>query len=166
MKLVRNGMSFVMLFLVLTLMSVSVCFAGIPESEIGIGGITFHASADYVKNIYGEPDNVTTTYNHALWSGKIDNYYYGDSFQIVLRNDQVIWLGSTANNGLATPAGIKVGMKASTLTDVYATGKAYRDRYGNVESYYYRSDDDEYKGLKFTVNRNGIITGIYAGLFD
>ena len=104
MKLVRKGISSVMLFLVLTLMSVSVCFASIPESEIGIGGITFHASADYVKSIYGEPDNVTTTYNHVLWSGKIDNYYYGDSFHIVLRNDQVIWLGSTANNGLATPA--------------------------------------------------------------
>jgi len=153
-------------FFLLLLMSISICSASIEVTEIGIGGIPYHASADYIKSIYGEPDNVTTTHNHALWSGKIDNYYYGDSFQIVLRNDQVIWLGSTANNGLATPAGIKVGMKASMLTDVYATGAPRRDRYGNIISYYYRSIQNEYLGLKFDVDAKGIIKGIYAGQFD
>ena len=166
MKLVRNGMTVVLMVFMLTLMSVSVCFAAIPTSEIAIGGITVGSSADYVKSIYGEPDRITTTYNHALWRGKIDEYYYGDSFHIILSDDKVIWLGTTANNGLATPAGIRVGMKVSTLIDVYGNGKAHRDRYGNICDYYYRSVKSEYSALKFGVDRNGIITAIYAGSFD
>ena len=152
----------IMAFLLLTLMSTAVCFAGVSEDEIGIGGITFHSSADYVKSVYGEPDNIATTYDHPLWGGRIDEYLYGDSFRITLQNGRVIRVDSTANNGLATPAGIKVGMDISSVMDVYGTGRYIASQ----NAYYYRSINDEYLAIKFVVDSNGTVKAIYTGLFD
>lgn len=165
MRIMRSYIT-VLFFLLLSVMSISVCSANLSEDEIAIGGIPYHATADYVKSIYGEPTNMTTTTKHALWTGKIDNYYYGDSFTVIFRNGEVICLGTTADNGLSTPAGIKVGMKASYLVDVYASGKETKNKKGIVTSYFYRSEKDSYTGLRFDVNERGIITAIYAGQFD
>ena len=142
-----------------------VCYAAIAGDGIAIGGIYYHAPASYVTDIYGAPARTASTAAHPLWKGQVDTYYYGDSFQVVLCDGQVVHVTSKDNNGLGTPAGATVGMTEAALTELYGAGEVVTDKAGVVIAHYYGSETDASVGLKASV-RDGIVTELSAGAFD
>lgn len=157
---------FVVLWL-LSMMTVSICAASaVPDSEISIGGIPYGASVDYVKSVYGEPDRVTSSSGSVIYDGPEQYYIYGNSFKLEIGGNKVVHMSTTANNGLGTPAGATVGMNRKILDTLYGSPKnIMRDKNGYITGYYYRSERDNYIGLRFEI-RSGKITAIYAGAFD
>ena len=169
MKITRKLLTSTVLFLLLfTVMPISsICSASsLPLSEISIGGIPYRASADYVKSIYGEPDRVTYPKGSVIYDGQMVYYLYGNSFTVEIGGNQVMHIVTTANNGLGTPAGVTVGMDRKILDSLYGSPKnIIRDQNHNISSYYYRSEQSDYIGVRFDI-RNGKITAIRAGAFD
>lgn len=154
--------AYIFCFIVIT---TGICSASVPDEQVALGGISYQSSSSYVKSIYGEPDRVTSTNNDPLYK-TVEKYYYGNSFLVEFSNSKAVWISISAHNGLATPAGVEVGMKMSTLHDVYGPPtKVARDRNGKVTMYYYGSYKSEYIGLRFDI-KNETITKISAGSFD
>ena len=140
-----------MLIIVLSL-SISICSAAksFNAEQAAIGGIAAGSSTDYIKGIYGEPNKIRIRENHS------ETWYYGDTFQIDFINGKVSSVVSSGNNGLATPAGITVGMKKSKMTSNYGSPQV-TDKYGNRAIYTYQADN----GVKMIfIISNGIISEI------
>lgn len=100
----------------------SCVFAAILDSEFAIGGITIGSSADYVQSIYGEPTHISDKVPNAE-DGYSYSYAYGSSFYIFFdaNTNVVTGIFSTANNGLTTPAGLKLTLDNDTFEN---TGKS------------------------------------------
>ena len=147
-----------MVLLLSSMMFASVCVAAaVSDSEISIGGISYGASADYVKSVYGEPDRVTRSNGSVIYDGPEQYYIYGNSFKVEIGGNKVVHISTTANNGLGTPAGVTVGMDRKILDTLYGSPKnIMRDKNGYITGYYYRSERDNYIGLRFEI-RSGKI---------
>ena len=140
------------------IMLAGTAMASVPTSELSIGGIGIGSSGNYVRSVYGNPDNIKL-YD---WG---ESWTYG-SFELVLEKNAVLSLRSTGNNGLATPAGLAVGMKYSDAYNLY--GKA--DSQGNAQTeivrhpkgcdyhYIYFSSNDM---LMILYTKNNVIKTIY-----
>lgn len=114
------------------------CFArALPSSEFTLGGIcvAYGPTLDDVEASYGEPRFVSSR-------GSTNVYYYGDSVKITTWNfgngpERVNAIEVTANNGWATPAGLTVGMKKSTMVDLYGTTYSEYDKRTGYTTYLY-----------------------------
>ena len=132
----------------------------LSDDEIAIGGISpFTATPEYVRSIYGEPDKLSKGRDPS------GNYYekwlYGDSFEIWFSGENKLGVDVvkiTSANGLATPAGIKVGSRVSEVQDKY--GNPYFPYRGPSGSYRYRGRLD--CDLVFAIS-NGVVVSIGAG---
>lgn len=83
--------------------------AEISLSEIALGGIPLGASPEYLKSVYGEPTRYETGNDSVI-------YNYNDTFRVLFASGKYMyWLKTTANNGIGTPSGIRVGMPESVL---------------------------------------------------
>ena len=102
----------------------NVCFASISVDRIALGGISIDSSLKYVRSIYGSPNHIDSYAKGSCWKLK-----YGDGFFVWASSrgganyekgtyyvDQVI---ADKDNGIATPDGIKVGMKENIIEDTY-----------------------------------------------
>lgn len=100
----------------------SICFASIPRSELALGGVTLFTRFANVQRIYGQPTS-TSYIDCKIWGGTSRFYTqrYGNGSFIVTATDRdgVVSVSTTANNGIGTPAGIKVGMSSGRLSMVY-----------------------------------------------
>ena len=66
------------------------------------------------------------------------SYTYNDTFKVRFYHGADWWAGvveTTANNGIGTPAGVRVGMPASVLSNVYGATPSYNDGGVTVKSY-------------------------------
>ena len=99
------------------------CSARIPESEFVLGYIEIMDNMDKVKKIYGEPFESVAGKVSGHESRWYTHYYgNGDFFVVVSRyknRETVFVVNTTANNGIATKAGIKVGMTKQQLISAY-----------------------------------------------
>lgn len=128
----------------------------LPNEEIAIGGICpYTATPEYVRSIYGEPDKLSKGTDHS--GHYYEHWTYGDSFDIWFWGNEgalvVQIVRTTAANGLAIPAGIKVGSRASEV----------EAKYGKSKSYWYKGSND--CNLSFEV-KNGVVVSIGAGWND
>lgn len=143
----------------------SVCMATVPRSELALGGVTLFTRFANVRQIYGEP--TSTSYEDInIWGGTTRFYtqrYGNGSFSATATNrDGIVSVTTTANNGIGTPSGIKVGMSESRLQMVYGTHDSSwnTDSGDRILSYYEKSNaKGEPDGLQFTI-RNGRIVKI------
>ena len=141
----------------------SIGFAAIPRSELALGGVTLYTRFANVRQIYGEPTR--TSYKDVkIWGGTSRFYtqYYGNgSFSATATNrDGILSVVTNANNGIATPAGIKVGMSARQLLMAYgAQDSKWADQDGNTVLDYH----EKKKGvgtrdaLEFTISDGKIV---------
>ena len=136
---------------VLIAASFAVCSAGrpteIPIREIAIGGIDTLASEEYVRSVYGEPDEITYEPWQRAQPHNQKTFRYGDSFFIVFdADDGRAWrITTTGNNGLATPAGFANGVghffgHTALRQDVYIFPAAGRHRSELCEQLVHRLD--------------------------
>lgn len=129
-------------------------FPYISFDRIAIGGIQPNATNDYVRSVYGEPDEITNRRGTKFYNeGDPDEVWiYGKTFSISFSNGKVYSVISEGDNGLSTPDNIKVGDNETKVISVYGQkGKL---------GYWYRSDN----ACNLTISvKNGKVTRIFAG---
>ena len=89
------------------------------------------------------------------------SYTYNDTFKVRFYHGADWRAGvveTTANNGIGTPAGVRVGMPASVLSNVYGATPSYNDGGVTVKSYAGWGDN---RYLVFRIS-NGKIKSIMA----
>lgn len=126
---------FIAVMVILFSMVGSIGFAAIPRSELALGGVALFTRFANVQQIYGEPTR-TSYEDIKIWGGTIRFYtqYYGNgSFSATATNhDGILSVVTTANNGITTPAGIKVGMSEKLLLMSYGVqDNKWNDKDGN-----------------------------------
>ena len=163
-KIVRG-----MLILVALSMMITPCFAGhmgpmrgsLDRSQIALGGIAIGTTQSAVRNIYGSPTSIVRT------SPACPVYKYGSSFRICFIPGSELGMSemgayiisTTANNGIATPDGITVGMTPKTLNDVYGAADRIENNRDGSKEYQYWDKDNDCTALYFLV-RDGVIRSI------
>ena len=145
---------FLLMIVFLLCLSISICSAEkvISSDRAAIGGITISSDADYIRSIYGEPNQIRKSEDNQ----NAETWHYGDTFQIDFVDGITSSVVSSGANGLATPDGISVGMKKKSMRSKY--GKAHHaDKYGKRAIYSYQVDNNA--NMVF-VTRDEIITEI------
>lgn len=162
---------FIAVMVVLLNLVGSICFASIPRSELALGGVTLFTRFANVQRIYGQPTS-TSYEDYNIWGGTSRFYtqrYGNGSFIVTATNrDGVVSVTTTANNGIGTPAGIKVGMSQGRLAMVYGEVDYIEDDKNGNKVFCY----DERKtgvgcrdSLQFTVRDGRIIEiSLIAGI--
>ena len=137
-------------------LNISICSAAkaFNADQAAIGGISVGSSTEYIKGIYGEPNSIRV--DEDSQDKSVQTWYYGDTFLIDFVNGIVSGVITSGNNGLATPAGVSVGMKKKVMTSKYGSPKT-TDKYGSRAIYTYQTDSGV--GMIFVV-RDGIISEI------
>lgn len=142
-------------------LAVSTCLAlvtgPVPDNEAALGGITLGSSMSYVHSVYGAPtDRVPTKdYVHQEAFSNI----YGNSFYVIEypKDSTVEELYVTANNGIATPLGIAVGVPKSTVDKLYGEGSFVQG------SYRYLTQEGKVIQIKYVDDANdvAVVKSIY-----
>ena len=130
----------------------------LDRSRIALGGITIGSTKAAVRHIYGEPTSVEK-------NGWL--YRYGSSFRIKfipgselgMADDGAYTIVTTANNGIATPDGVTVGMAPKVLDDVYGPADRVNDNRDGSTDYEYWDKDYHATVLCFRV-RDDVIRSI------
>ena len=126
----------------------------LQNDEIALGGIMVGTPRSEVEAIYGAPTERTEPKMSAALDAMMDTYTYGTSFKVVFVADQVMYLNTSAHNGIATPAGVTVGDPKDKVMHTY--GKPWRDtKYEDgKENFVYRDKYDI--GLLFRTEKGKI----------
>ena len=106
--------------------------AQIDAEGIALGGIVPGSNFQDVIAVYGQP-----------WRLDEDEYIFGEGFRVKVSDENpnvVEKVVSTADNGIETPEGVKIGMKSSLIRSIYGKpDKIDRDAYDM--KYIYRVQD-------------------------
>ena len=149
-------LKFLLLLFCILCLNISICSAArvFNADQAAIGGISIGSSTEYIKGIYGEPNSIHVDEDSKDTDSQ--TWYYGDTFLIDFINGIASCVVTSGNNGLATPAGVSVGMKKKEMTSKYGSPKT-TEKYGNRAIYTYQTDSGV--GMVFIV-RDGIISEI------
>ena len=129
----------------------------VPDSEASLGGITLGSTMSYVQSIYGAPTDRVPTKDYVRQDAFSN--IYGNSFYVIEypADSTVEELYVTANNGLATPMGIAVGVPKSTVDKLYGEGSFVQG------SYRYLTQDGKIIQIKYVDDANdvAVVKSIY-----
>jgi len=108
----------ILVFLAFIIMPCITADAKLSADQVYIGGITHKSSMDSIIELYGKPHVIKST-----------TYYWGDDSLTVYtwdpahgQKDYAVEIRCARKNGMATPAGVMVGMSENVLNQAY--GKA------------------------------------------
>ena len=90
----------------------------------------------------------------------MDRYTYGTSFQVTFVGDTVMYINTSAHNGIATPAGVTVGDPADKIARTYGKPQRYTRYESGEENFVYRDQYDIHIGFsveKGRITRIGIV---------
>ena len=139
--------------LMLLLGTSSDCFASISANRFFLGGLTLEKPMSEVNEMYGKASRVEK-------DNRLTFYYFGDeSFCIVEFDGRIFAIYTNANNEIATPDGLTVGMAEQVILDVYGKADSVVKQEDGLTDYIYNKSGRKYEELKFSV-RNGKIVGI------
>ncbi len=130
--------------------------ARLPHERMAVGELRLFDTMEHVKSLYGEPDSQKTGFSHGFESDYAIWEYSGTVKIFFVQNEEddnfsIRHLSVTADNGFATPDGIKVGMDAAVLTETYGEPILHRHSKKGIETYQYDNDRAEYLHLLFQV---------------
>ena len=135
--------------------------AKIDDSQCKLGGITPGIKLTEVIKVFGQPDKLDI--NDEPMNRDAYYVYYGKSVMITLfrgsvdaqwkntelkGKERVQGVTTSANNGFETPDGVKVGMSASDLNQIYGKPDYVAGNMHMYNGYFY--------GLKFWINNEKI----------
>ncbi|MCR5176974.1 MAG: hypothetical protein K6C05_09025 [Anaerovibrio sp.] len=134
-----------------------------PESEMYIGGVGHGCTLEYVKSIFGEPQE-KKWFNSDGCRGV--RYIYNQSYSVTARvkdddptpeNKLQVTNVNLKGSNLDTPSGLTVGIPYQTVAGMFGMGekKQYTDR-----MFYYYKLENTNRSMTFYVNNFGIITEI------
>ena len=136
--------------------------AKVTDEQIALGGITIGSTEAYVRQTYGPPKSIERSF-FAPRNQFIRDYQYGESFLVsILETDGTVFrmMSMGQKNGIATPAGVKVG---DPFTDVISK-YGYPDlrQIDGETDYYWYFGEGEKGNLVFHISY-GKVTGIVCG---
>ena len=167
-----------MLVLTIACILVATCFAEkapmnqnpvpLPHERMALGGIHVGDTMEIVKSILGDPDSQESGYSQ-MSENKYATWKYGDSASIHFFENNgeyyVQIVKADADNGFATPDGIKVGMDEKALKKAYGEPYFYVAAKNGAAQYRYRND--RYSQVEFVFQvKDGKITNIGLGFND
>lgn len=131
----------------------SVCSARISPDRFFLGGLTVESPMSLAISMYGEPSRT----EH---KDRRNFHYYGDeSFCLVELDRRIIAIYSTANNEIATPDGVTVGMSDEIITQIYGKADSVNQLEDATEYIFYKTNRvRNYEELKFSVREGKIIS--------
>ena len=129
----------------------------LQSSDIALGGIMVGTPRSEVEAIYGAPTERTEPVKGAMFGEMMDTYTYGTSFQVIFVKDTAMYVITTAHNGIATPAGVRVGDPSDKVMRTYGKPHRYTQNESGKESFVYR--DAREVAIVFSAE-NGVITRI------
>ena len=129
----------------------------LQNDEIALGGIMVGTPRSEVEAIYGAPTERTEPVKGAMFGEMMDTYTYGTSFQVIFVKDTAMYVITTAHNGIATPAGVRVGDPSDKVMRTYGKPHRYTQNESGKESFVYR--DAREVAIVFSAE-NGVITRI------
>ena len=144
----------VSLFALAMALTTSVASASVPQEQMNIGGVAYGATKAQTEAVCGQPIKM-----------EVKQKYYGQKTECKYANGlEVTFINGTAQeielshwSDVATAGGVKIGMAASTLQNVYGQPDViYKDKY----IYYLNGTQDA--GLVFEIE-HGIIDEIECG---
>ncbi len=167
-----------MLVLTITCVLVATCFAEkapmnqnpvpLSHERMALGGIHVGDTMEIVKNILGDPDSKDYGYSQ-MAEKKVATWAYGNSASIHFFENNgeyyVQIVKADADNGFATPDGIKVGMDEKALKEAYGEPYFYVASTNGAAQYRYRNE--RYSQVEFVFQvKDGKITNIGLGFND
>lgn len=129
-------------------------------NDIALGGIMVGMKRAQVEAIYGAPTERTEPAKSAALDEMMDRYTYGTSFQVTFVGDTVMYINTSAHNGIATPAGVTVGDPADKIARTYGKPQRYTRYESGEENFVYRDQYDIHIGFsveKGRITRIGIV---------
>ena len=140
----------------------------LPHERMALGGVHVGDTMEDVKAILGEPDSQDYGYSQ-MAEKNVATLKYGASATIHLFESNgkyyVQIVNVDADNGFATPDGIKVGMDEKALRQAYGEPYVYLSSKSGEGQYRYRND--RYNQIEFVFQiRNGKISNIGLGFND
>lgn len=114
-------------------------------ARIALGGIQYGSDKNRVRSIYGNPDKIKeydSRNTPSMYEGYVEEWTYGNSFEIIFENGIAIYVHSSGKNGIKTPDGIAVGDDVRKLYRTYGTAESTSGFKDGV-SYIYRNDDND-----------------------
>ena len=140
----------------------------LPQERMALGGIHVGDTMEIVKSILGDPDSKDYGYSQ-MAEKKVATWAYGNSASIYFFESEgeyyVQIVKVDADNGFATPDGIKVGMDENALKKAYGEPYFYVPSPNGGAQYRYRND--RYSQVEFVFQiMNGKITNIGLGFND
>lgn len=108
----------------LTMLGTTVCSAMVSNSQLNLGGIQFLSGPEYAQKVYGGDLFKTDDGQAMLDYGTFYIYYNKQAAQKAIKGTRpghymATSIATIANNNIATPVGLKVGMSAAELTKIY-----------------------------------------------
>ncbi len=137
----------------------------LPKDELVIGGIGYGGTLGYVKEIYGEPDEIRTIQKKGI---KEVLYIYSKNFKISGKAQVELNLNEAdypvdgffiSTNSMQSDSGIRVGTPFKTIEDKYGAGKKYETP--DKELFYRYEFDGGKTNINYVVNEKGLISKIY-----
>ena len=140
----------------------------LPHERMALGGIHVGDTMENVKSILGDPDSKDYGFSQ-MAEKKVATWTYGNSASIYFSENNgeyyVQIVKVDADNGFATPDGIKVGMDEKALKKAYGEPYFYVASKNGAAQYRYRND--RYSQVEFVFQvMNGKITNIGLGFND
>ena len=129
----------------------------LQNDEIALGGIMVGTPRSEVEAIYGAPTERTEPVKGAMFGEMMDTYTYGTSFQVIFVKDTAMYVITTAHNGIATPAGVRVGDPSDKVMRTYGKPHRYTQNESGKEGFGYR--DAREVAIVFSAE-DGVITRI------
>lgn len=143
----RNN-SWIALILGMVVVFSSLCFATLPSSALGLGGVTRGDSVEGAKYKFDESDM------------QRDKFYFSNGVVVEIDGHQpgVIEEINTKSSDVATSISVMVGMSENVLNEHYgAADKVEKDKNGEIKYKYFSADGQ--KEMTFKVY-NGVIQKI------
>lgn len=130
--------------------SADVYRGSVPATEATLGGIRLGSSVEYMYQVYGSP-------TERFWAKSYMNqrelfFRYGNGFYILPGRSTIQELYTDRNNGIATPAGITVGVPKTTVEYLY--GEADYMNSGRVRYY---TTEGKAIDITYGLDTNGIL---------
>ena len=140
----------------------------LPHERMALGGIHVGDTMDIVKSTLGVPDSQDLGYSQ-MSESNVATWKYGASVTIHFFESKgeyyVQIVNVDADNGFATPDGIKVGMDENALRRAYGEPEVYLSSKNGEGQYRYRNDRHSMIEFVFQV-KDGKITHIGLGFND
>lgn len=125
-------------FAVLLLCQATAFAHTMPKEEMYIGGVGFGCTLGYVKDIYGEPQEIIWKETGKSGTKMGITYYvtykYSDAFKVIGRKherdsspeDEITVVSVILkDNSLSTPSGFTVGMPYAAIVEIFGEGQKY-----------------------------------------